>query len=400
MKRSAADAFGGSAATASTAAPTAAFQPAGAAMFDPKAYFAQMMSHAQMAPPASAGAATPAGAATSKPDGANVEAWRAGKIPFEKLDLQVQVVEASAVRLAQVLKEKGNNFTTALAIDALGTMATKSSYKLREELYKQPHVKRLCQRIQDLIKKPPMGLSLEDLVRATWSLAQFPEEAAGDKKQTFMAVARTVGNTPPSAYNVNDAAKVLVVLAKQDVIIDHKPLVSKFVAELVRDQGRRVAQLTHENLVQILHAVAQVRRHLKEGDLQTVHVEPNDEELFKYVAARVSKELEQIQVRLIAELIHTHNECGIRNEDLFLLCASKIIANQKELNEKAMGKVIKAYTRYMIPLREEQQGFRTMAIVAKGDFIRPSEKPKRGSRKNAFDKPIALYEKTQVHSRG
>merc|ERR1711879_102610 len=174
---------------------------------------------------------------------------------------------------------------------------------------------------------------------------------------------------------------------------------TKFVAELVRDQGRRVAQLTHENLIQILHSVAQARRHLKEGDLQTVHVEPNDEELFKYVSVRVTKELEQIEVRLVADLIHSHNETGIRNEALFDTCAPRIIAKQKELNEKAMGKVIKAYTRFMLPLREEQQGFRTMAVVAKGDFIRPSEKPARGSRQKSFDKPVALYEKTQLHSR-
>merc|ERR1711879_304619 len=104
--------------------------------------------------------------------------------------------------------------------------------------------------------------------------------------------------------------------------------------------------------------------------------------------------------RLIAELIHSHNETGIKNESLFGTCAPRIIAKQKELNEKSMGKVIKAYTRFMIPLREEQQGFRTMAIVAKGDFIRPSEKPKRGSRKQNFDHPVALYAQTPVHSRG
>jgi hypothetical protein len=205
---------------------------------------------------------------------------------------------------------------------------------------------------------------------------------------------------PPSAYKINDAVKILYVLAKQEVIINHKPLVSKVVAQLVQDQGRLVRDLTHENLVQVIHAVAQARRHLKEGDLQTVQVEPKDEELFNYVSARVRKEIEQIEVWLIAQLIHSHNEAGVKDEGLFAACAPKIIAKQKELNEKSMGKVIKAYTRFMLPLKEEQQGFRTMAIVQKGDFIRPSEKPKRGSRQKSFDKPIQLYEKTQLHSRG
>merc|ERR1719192_777731 len=125
----------------------------------------------------------------------------------------------------------------------------------------------------------------------------------------------------------------------------------------------------------------------------------HDELLFKYATDRIMKQIESFHVRLLADIIHTHHELGLKNEAFFACARPRIIARQKELNEKAMGHVIRAYARFMIPLKEESQGFRTMAIVAKGDFMRPSEKPKRTGKKT-FDKPVALYEKTQVHTRG
>merc|ERR1719293_147977 len=104
--------------------------------------------------------------------------------------------------------------------------------------------------------------------------------------------------------------------------------------------------------------------------------------------------MDSVDVKLLAELAHTHAMVGIRNEALFKAMCPRIIARQKELNDKAMGRVIKAYTRFMIPLKEEAQGFRTMAVVAKGDFQRPSEKPKRTTKQD-FDKPQPLFPKTQ-----
>merc|ERR1719235_2855732 len=84
-----------------------------------------------------------------------------------------------------------------------------------------------------------------------------------------------------------------------------------------------------------------------------------------------------MDVRLVADVAHVHAQAGVRDEKLFKAICPRIMAKQKELDEKAMGRCIKAYARFMIPLREEAQGFRTMAVVAKGDFIRPSDKPKK-----------------------
>jgi len=192
---------------------------------------------------------------------------------------------------------------------------------------------------------------------------------------------------------------VLWSLAKVDIVGEHKQLVSQIVEDLVRDKGRRVNELSDEALVNLLWSVARSRRHFHAGDQPTVHAEANDELLFSQAAKRVMDTFEKVDVRLLADLIHTHSEIGIKNEKLFKVLCPRLVAKQKELREDVMGKVIKAYTRFMIPLREEAQGFRTMAVVQKGDFIRPSDKPRKQG-KRTYDHPVALYAKTQLHPRG
>jgi len=369
-----------------------AFQPSKSAMLDPKAYFAQYTQQAYAAAVAPKTGAAAVGVASA-----------AAAAEPEKSEIHKEVMEASAVKCASIVKEKGANFTTTVAIEALNTMGTKSSYKLREELFKQPQVKKLCSRVKELVTRPPSGFSFATVTKAAWCLSRFPDEALGeDKGATLKATANVLMSTPPTTWIADDASKVLWVLAKADngaVILEHKNLVTKVLTELVRDKGRRVQHLSHEAMVQLCHAIARARRHIKKGDLQTIHSEVCDSEYFDFVAARVEAELDTIDVKLLADLIHTHNEIGLKNEKLFKTICPRIIANDKQLNTKSMGEVIKAYTRFMIPLREEQQGFRTMAIVAKGDFIRPSDKPKREGKK-VFEKPIPLYEKTQLHARG
>jgi len=397
MKRSAEEAFSTVAPSPSPLppppprTPTAAFQPSAAAMLDPKAYFAQWqqqsLAYGQGAVPA----------APVVPGGGFVEPSSSSS-PM-KSEVQQQVEAASAVKCAAIVKEKGMNFTSAVAIEALRTMATKSSFKLREELLRQPHVRKLCERVVKIVSAPPAGLSVEQLTWAGWSLVRFPKEVLEDAGSSLGSLARSLGRASPSAWNADTASKALWSLAKADVIAQHKLLVSQVVQEFIRDLGRRVMELSHEALVNMLWAVAVARRHKHAGDHPTVHMEANDELLFSYASKRISSEIDSIDARLLAELAHTHSEGGIKNAALFKAMCPKILAKQKEIGEKEMGRAIKAYTRFMLPLKEEPQGFRTMAVVQKGDFIRPSDKPKKEGRKT-FDHPVALYPKTQVHARG
>lgn len=371
MKRTAAEAF---------AAPAGAvFQPSANAMLDPKAYFAQFQQAAvtghAMAPP---GTVVPAAAAAST-----------APAPSEaKSEVQQQVEAASAVKCASIVKDKGANFTTIVAVEALSTMATKSSYKLREELLRQPHVKKLCERVRNLLAKPPAGLSLELLSRAAWCLARFPDEVLGTPAATLGPLARLLASS--SGWHGDTASQILWCLTKAEIIIQHKPLVTQVVKELAgRDKGRRVAELSQEALVNMLSSITKARVYIPmKGQQQTVRLEANDELYFSLASKRIIAETDGMDVRLVGDVAHVHAEA---------ICP-RIMEKQKDLDEKAMGRCIKAYARFMIPLREEAQGFRTMAVVAKGDFIRPSEKPKKVGPKT-YDKPVALYGKTQVHSR-
>mmetsp|Transcript_5992 Transcript_5992/g.14272 ORF Transcript_5992/g.14272 Transcript_5992/m.14272 type:complete len:405 (+) Transcript_5992:17-1231(+) len=401
--------------TATEAFPVAAasLQPNAAALCDPKAYFKLWQEQAaapggfpqaplQIAPPVTATgrpvdttAAIPA--ATAAPVAVLAAAPAAGG--HDRSEIMQQIEEASAVRCAAIVKEKGANFTTAVALEALNTMATKSSFKLREELVRQPPVRKLCLRVQEILRAPPVGLSLETLAKATWNLTRFPEDVRGDAKATLGPAARVLAGLKSTEWDANSATKMLWSLAKVDIIGDYKPLVSKIVDEIVRDKGRRVADLSDEALANLLWSVARARRHFHAGDQPTVHAEANDEVLFDLAAKRITETVDKIDVRLLADLIHTHAEIGIKNEKLFKVLCPRLVAKQKELREDVMGKVIRAYARFMIPLKEEPQGYRTMAVVQKGDFIRPSEKPKKQG-KRQYDHPVSLYPRTQLHSRG
>merc|ERR1712039_796292 len=162
----------------------------------------------------------------------------------------------------------------------------------------------------------------------------------------------------------------------------------------VRDMCRRVPELSHEGLVNMMSSIAKARVHKTErpGENSSVRCEANDELFFSYASRRIIAEHEQMDPRLLAEVPHIHAETGIRDEKLFKAVSARLMAKQKEFDDKTMGKCIKAYARFMIPLREEAQGFRTMAVVAKGDFVRPSEKPKRDGKKT-YDPPVALFDK-------
>merc|ERR1711971_90730 len=96
-------------------------------------------------------------------------------------------------------------------------------------------------------------------------------------------------------------------------------------------------------------------------------------------------EVDTIDVACLAEIVHTHHEIGLMNEELFKAICPRIIAKKGDLREDVMAKVINAYTRFMVPLTDKPQGFRTMAVVQKGDFVRPSDKPKK--KKTIYDHP-------------
>jgi len=347
-------------------------------MLDPKAYFAQWQA-----------AAAAQVAAPAPVDDTEQEA------------ILQQVSQLSAVRCAAHVKEKGQNFTNLVAIEALCTMATKSGYKLREDLFKQAHVKNLCKKIQELLAHPPPAIDMRDLSRAAEALAKFPEEARGNAALSMGAIANSLSKLNTTEWSADTASKLLWSMARcgqGEEIRKNRHVVSHIVKELVRDKGRRIQELSYDGLTHLLWAITKARVHKRSGDMQTVHSEDSDGYFFRLAAGRIIDEIERIPVTLLADIIHIHHEIGIKNVKLFHVICPKIISKQKELREDQMAKCIKAYTRFMIPLKEQAQGFRTMAVVQKGDFLRPSDKPKPMGKKT-FDKPQALYPETQLHAK-
>ncbi|CAE7501709.1 unnamed protein product [Symbiodinium sp. CCMP2592] len=349
-------------------------------MLDPKAYFAQWQAAAQQA--------------------ATIPQLSPEEDTEQDAVLQ-QVSSLSAVRCAAHVKEKGQNFTSLVAIEALCTMATKSSFKLREDLFRQPHVKALCKKIQELLSQPPPALDLRDLSRAAEALAKFPEEARGNAAMSMGAIANSMSQLNTTDWSADTASKLLWSMARcgdGEEIRKNKHVVSHVVKELVRDKGRRIQELSYDGLVHLLWAVAKARIQKRGVDRQTVHTQESDNFLFQLTSRRICDEIDRIPVTLLADVVQIHHEIGIKNERLFRAICPKIVSKQKELREDQMAKCIKAYTRFMIPLKEQAQGFRTMAIVQKGDFLRPSDKPKPMGKKT-YEKPQALYPDTQLHSK-
>ncbi|CAE7883466.1 unnamed protein product [Symbiodinium microadriaticum] len=326
-------------------------------MLDPKAYFAQWQAAAQQA--------------ATIPQLSPEE-------DTEQDAVLHQVSSLSAVRCAAHVKEKGQNFTSLVAIEALCTMATKSSFKLREDLFRQPHVKALCKKIQELLSQPPPALDLRDLSRAAEALAKFPEEARGNAAMSMGAIANSMSQLNTSDWSADTASKLLWSLARcgdGEEIRKNKHVVSHVVKELVRDKGRRIQELSYDGLVQTVHT-QELR--IAQLDLGAHAMQESDNFLFQLTSRRICDEIDRIPV--------TPAICP------------KIVSKQKELREDQMAKCIKAYTRFMIPLKEQAQGFRTMAVVQKGDFLRPSDKPKPQGKKT-YEKPQALYPDTQLHAK-
>ncbi|CAK8996842.1 unnamed protein product, partial [Durusdinium trenchii] len=145
-------------------------------------------------------------------------------------------------------------------------------------------------------------------------------------------------------------------------------------------------------------AVARARLQKRTGDLQSVHTEESDGLLFQIATRRVIDEIDRFPVSLLADIIYTHHEIGIKNERLFRAARTQ---NGLNLNHAAARGWWYGRSPMTPALQPEESGFdmffRTMAVVQKGDFLRPSDKPKPQGKKT-YDKPQAP-ERTQKGQR-
>eukprot|EP00746_Dinoflagellata_sp_MGD_P008088 gnl/MRDRNA2_/MRDRNA2_116128_c0_seq1.p1 gnl/MRDRNA2_/MRDRNA2_116128_c0~~gnl/MRDRNA2_/MRDRNA2_116128_c0_seq1.p1 ORF type:complete len:438 (-),score=98.99 gnl/MRDRNA2_/MRDRNA2_116128_c0_seq1:73-1386(-) len=166
-----------------------------------------------------------------------------------------------------------------------------------------------------------------------------------------------------------------------------------------KDEGKAAKAMTPQALVDLSARISYSRLHrYGENSPRTVRHAPEDPETFEWIAHQVISSVSSFSGPQLCAVATNFARIGIANKALFEAMAPRILARQKQIGERIMGNAIKAYRKFAFPLAPEKQGWRTIAKVCKGDFQRPSDKPKAA--KQTFDKPVPLLRVWGAGGRG
>eukprot|EP00392_Amoebophrya_sp_AT5.2_P015951 g16177.t1 len=125
--------------------------------------------------------------------------------------------------------------------------------------------------------------------------------------------------------------------------------------------------------------------------LGIAHREPLEERVFHAISARVAQIAESVPLKHLSDLVAVFAFFGLKDEDLFNKIAPLFLKGKSKMSDHDFQQVLKAYIKFNLPLREQAVGFRTVAIMGKGDFTRPSDKPKK--QKFQYQRPEALQDR-------
>lgn len=310
----------------------------------------------------------------------------AGAAPKDSGTLKLLQEAKQGRDVVAVLKDKVENVGGAILIEGLFQIARKAGFKQRQELTGTATVKRMAERIKHVLKQQPttpaaaaggQGLGNTVLAKAVLALAKLEL----GEKNSFGFAAKSAQLTPVARWSARSMAHMVWGLARADVI--DKQLVTQVVAEL----STRVRELDADSMAEVLSGIAKARVY-KEGVTETIRRETSDEKLFHSCAQHAIQKVDQFVPRQLAELVHCYVQIGQREDEMFKVFAPRILDKQKELTDVEMAKCIKAYSRFGIPLRQTK--VKAKAIVCKGDFIRPSDKPSRKDMPNDIVIPVPL----------
>lgn len=126
--------------------------------------------------------------------------------------------------------------------------------------------------------------------------------------------------------------------------------------------------------------------------------EPEEEKIFQLVGEKCREQIASMPLKNIVELLTVYGNFGYKDQKLFEAACPILLKNVKRLGQIDFQAVMKAYIKFNFPFKEESVGFRQVAIMTKGDFNRPSEKPK--GERFTYDRPdtIDLYSiKQELH---
>lgn len=351
---------------------------------DPKAYYAQWCKSMKMA--ASSGASA-CGSSSVMGDTMSVGLT---SISADRDGLIATLEESSAHKCVELLRGKVDTINPVAAVAGLMVMATKSSIKLREELMKLATVKNLHNRVTKMIKDPNNFLykqPLRTVIRACYAVGKMVGEKCEDKALFDVAIKKTT-EQPLKMWSADELSQMLWAMAKAEVIAQdkHRAFVDKVVTEII--SYSRVKEFSVQSIVDLCWAISKAR-YFEVHESPTVRQGHDDQELFEAIAKRVQDNKEDFTAVQAAELACHYGRIGIKLPDFMDALSQRIMAKQKDISDERLAATITVYRKFMLPLKDPAQGFRTMAVVVKGDFVRPSDKPKK--KKQEFDKPVALF---------
>lgn len=304
-----------------------------------------------------------------------------------KNEILTKIEEATtAMNVYKAIQGQCASLNNSTAVEALFKIANVGTMKFRQELVKQQEIVRLGDRIKGLLKSNACQ-PFELMSKAVYAVSKMGFLGPNDKQVLEVPTAWAMKIPEAQYVNLpsNGIGRFFWGLARAEVVNDANK--KDFLKKMVKEASDpvRVRQLDLSVLSELLHAVAQFRT-LKHGKQDTIHVEASDERLFAEVAKRVIANVDSMTPNQLVNICHNFAEIGIRNEELFNIVCPALLKRKDEIRAEEMARVVQAYARFQIPLREQAQGFRNVAIVAKGDFLRPSEKPK-GRKKFTYERP-------------
>lgn len=183
-------------------------------------------------------------------------------------------------------------------------------------------------------------------------------------------------------WDSKSMTKLVYGMARSGFAAHFKPLITSVVREI----EPRTRELEMDSLLECMWGITKGTVHtLTETKGVMIRTETAEENLFRAVAERAILHATSLEPRQMSDIVHNFAQIGMKHERLFKCLGDRILKKQDKMTDEQMLKAVKAYQRFGIPLRDAPQGFKDTAIVAKGDFLRPSDKPP--PKKFRYDRP-------------
>mmetsp|Transcript_92582 Transcript_92582/g.247588 ORF Transcript_92582/g.247588 Transcript_92582/m.247588 type:complete len:371 (-) Transcript_92582:283-1395(-) len=291
----------------------------------------------------------------------------------------------SAFDVVKLVQDRVEQLTATHQAVVLFQIAQLAGNKARAEVRANKSMLRLADRMKQTLrtaKTSSVLLPARVAIKGLYALAKL--DMVGGERAACEGCAAACQRTPLCEVDSRSLTMFIFAMAKSGMSREHKQLLGQFVAEL----KPRTREVEFDNLLEAMWGVCTSMTQPAEGQRSMVRTESCEEALFNAVAERAVLHAASLEPRQLSDIVHNFAQIGLRHTQLFNVLSERILKNQHKLTADQMLKAVKAYQRFGIALREAPQGFTDTAIIAKGDFIRPSDKPP--AKKFRYERPPPL----------